>query len=125
MKIIKKSDLLLIPASLIVCVLVYFIMSRAGSAEPKKAEIYHENKLVFTVDLDAGTSETMVMPDNPNVVIEKSEDGSIRFSSSDCPDKVCVKTGKINLPGSVAVCLPNKTMIKVVSARSDIDIMAG
>ncbi len=38
----------------------------------------------------------------------------ICFMSADCPDRLCVKAGWINKPGQIAVCLPNRTLIKIV-----------
>ena len=32
---------------------------------------------------------------------------------ADCPDKICVKTGKIKNKGEQIVCLPNKLVVKV------------
>ena len=36
---------------------------------------------------------------------------SIRFLSSDCPDKVCVNTGFLREDLQVATCLPNRTTL--------------
>lgn len=44
------------------------------------------------------------------IVAEKNR---ICFLESDCPDKVCVKTGWLSHPGDIAVCLPNKLIIKL------------
>ena len=38
---------------------------------------------------------------------------SVSFESSDCPDKVCVNTGKLTKDGEWAACLPNKVFLKV------------
>ncbi|MDI6638910.1 MAG: NusG domain II-containing protein, partial [Bacillota bacterium] len=47
------------------------------------------------------------------VVVEIAEDGRARVRASDCPDKVCVKTGWIEHPGEVIVCLPNRVVVKI------------
>ncbi len=39
--------------------------------------------------------------------------GKVRMISSDCPDKVCVKTGRVSREGEVIVCLPNRVILKV------------
>lgn len=44
------------------------------------------------------------------IVAEKNR---ICFLESDCPDKICVKTGWLSQPGEIAVCLPNKIIIKL------------
>ncbi len=48
------------------------------------------------------------------IVAEKNR---IRFIESGCPDKICVKTGWISQPGEIAVCLPNKVIIKLEKKR--------
>ena len=40
-------------------------------------------------------------------------DGKAYVSYADCPDKVCVRTGKISLSGERIVCLPNRVEIFV------------
>ncbi|MBC7082580.1 MAG: NusG domain II-containing protein [Firmicutes bacterium] len=60
---------------------------------------------VMTVDVPADRGRT--------VVVEITEDGRARVRASDCPDKVCVKTGWIEHPGEVIVCLPNRVVVKI------------
>ncbi len=45
-----------------------------------------------------------------SIVAEKNR---ICFLESDCPDKICVKTGWLSHSGEIAVCLPNKIIIKL------------
>ena len=57
--------------------------------------------------------------------VEIAGDGeSVFFSSSDCPDKVCVNTGKLHFSGEWAACLPNKTVIKIFGRSGDTDVVA-
>jgi Uncharacterized protein conserved in bacteria len=49
------------------------------------------------------------------IVAEKNR---IRFLQSSCPDKVCVKTGWLSHPGEIAVCLPNKVIIKLEQSKN-------
>ena len=43
------------------------------------------------------------------------------MEDADCPDKVCVKTGKIKKPGQTIVCLPHRTVIEITGDNADID----
>lgn len=45
------------------------------------------------------------------------ENGGVRVKSSDCPDKICVKTGLVTAEYQSAVCLPNKVAVYVVSGN--------
>ncbi len=44
------------------------------------------------------------------------EDGTVRCADTDCPDKICVQTGKIFEEGSVIVCLPHRLIVSVEAA---------
>ncbi|MGI6743288.1 MAG: NusG domain II-containing protein [Eubacteriales bacterium] len=41
------------------------------------------------------------------------KDGSVFAAESGCPDRLCVKTGKINRPGETIVCLPAHIIIGI------------
>lgn len=61
------------------------------------------------------------------------ESGSVYVLDSDCPDRICVSSGRISEPGEMIVCLPAKIMITVeteadagsVRADGEIDAVAG
>ncbi|WP_297811067.1 NusG domain II-containing protein [uncultured Finegoldia sp.] len=51
---------------------------------------------------------------------------SVWISDSDCPDKLCILKGKIEKPGDVIVCLPNKLVVEVKASKqnkNDIDVV--
>ncbi|MFH1561996.1 MAG: NusG domain II-containing protein [Nitrospirota bacterium] len=41
----------------------------------------------------------------------------VRVVASTCPQKICVKMGWRNKNGDTIVCVPNKVVVKIVSAR--------
>jgi hypothetical protein len=41
------------------------------------------------------------------------EDGFLQVLSSPCPEKICVKSGKIHTPGEWIACLPNQVLITI------------
>ena len=51
------------------------------------------------------------------------EDGEAYLRYADCPDKVCVNTGKIKYEGQTIVCLPNKIAITVRGTANGVDII--
>ncbi len=68
-------------------------------------------KGVITVDVPAGRGH--------GAVVEIAGDGRARVRTSDCPDKVCVRTGWIEHPGEVIVCLPNRIVVKIQGGSED------
>lgn len=53
-----------------------------------------------------------------NVLIVK--DGEAYMSHADCPDKTCVRTGKISKTGQNIVCLPNKVYVSIIGAEESL-----
>lgn len=95
----------------------FVIMNNAGFNAPK-AEIYQNGKLIKTVELSESTEFTVTCAEGFNVITV--EDGKICVSSADCPDKVCVRQGKIS--GAVPiVCLPHRLEIRVVDGDDGVD----
>lgn len=58
--------------------------------------------------------------DGHRAVAEVAGDGRARMKESDCPDKVCVRTGWIAHPGQVIVCLPNKIVVRIEGGPQDV-----
>ncbi len=114
MKFFKRSDLILVSAIVIIGILSMFIYKYNFSDKPAKAEIYYKAKLVKTVELTKGEDLHFSIPQNENVVFHLEPDGTISFEKSDCPDKICVNTGKLHTVGQTAACLPNEIFLKIV-----------
>ncbi len=127
MKFIKKRDFIIIAVILLAACIFYFVYNMQSDKGTAKAEIYYESELVMTVMLNKNEDRAFKLPQNENVVFHLYEDGSIRFEESNCPDKVCIKSGKLRHIGSSAACLPNKVILKIVPVKdtdnNDVDII--
>ena len=49
----------------------------------------------------------------------KIKNHKVRVTHSDCPEKICVKTGWIHKTGEFIVCVPNKVIIKIDGEKHD------
>jgi len=67
--------------------------------------------------LDAETTLRVPGPLGETVVV--IEDGAVQVISSPCPEKICVKTGRISKPGQWIACLPNRVFISIQGRRSE------
>lgn len=119
MKFARKSDFFIIAAIVAVSALVWFLYTGLSAQPGKYAEIYYQSELVKTVDLSSGETGQFSIAQAPSVVFELYADGSIAFVSSDCPDKICIKSGKLSQAGEYAACIPNQLYIKIVSEGKD------
>lgn len=129
MKFFKKNDILIVAVLLIISLGVYVVYDNIYGQSETKAEIYYYSELVKTVELNAGEPIDFSITQEPDVVFHISEDGAIAFIESDCPDKVCIKTGALDSVGQYAACLPNGVVLKIVPAgersEDDPDIVVG
>lgn len=106
--------MILIAGILVASLIFYFVYHQLASKETAKAEIYYYSELVETVELGNGVDRTFSIPQDPHVIFHLYSDGSIRFEQSDCPDQVCVHTGRVSVVGEYAACLPNGIILKIV-----------
>jgi len=116
MKFFKKTDILIIAAIIAAALVAWLVYTNTAQDGAVMAEIYYYSTLVETVDLTPGHERTFSIPQNENVVFKVDDEGNIQFIESDCPDKICIKTGKIHMAGQSAACLPNGIVLKIVPA---------
>ena len=118
-RLFKKGDILLTALILIVCIALIFIPKLLSS--DLVATVYLDGETVETIKLsDVEKNFTFSPCDNVEIEVQKDR---IRFLSSDCPDKLCVKSGWLSSSGATSACLPEKVVITVSGEKSDFDIM--
>lgn len=119
MKLFKKNDIIIVLIALLAAFL-FMIPNLIGSNE-LIASIYVNGELKQKIELSAVENEYTLSPAN-GVVITVGK-GEIHFSSAECKDKLCVKTGKLDGAGQTAACLPSRVVISVTSQKSSNDVI--
>ena len=110
----KKNDLLLIGALLILCGIGAVFFFTHTDKEMRHAVITQDNVQLYDIPLTGHTgTEDIVIADGHGANTIRIEDESIAVVDADCPDLVCVKTGKASKRGDVIACLPHKLLIEV------------
>lgn len=107
-RFVKKTDVLIIISALALGAAAYMLAN--SGAKSSRAEVLHNNTVIKVIDLDH--DGTYAANGFENVTFEV-KNGAVRFSHSDCPDKICVKTGFIKNKGQSAVCLPNRLTLRI------------
>ena len=51
------------------------------------------------------------------------KDGKAYMADADCPDKLCVRQGKIHRNGETITCLPNKLTVTVIDEEGEVDLV--
>ena len=108
----RKINLTITVIILAVLLFIFMRYNVLGS----KAEIIYNGEVIDTLNLNYNIG--IMYNVSPEVAIDVS-DGKIRFIASDCPDKICVKTGYIQYLGESAACLPNKMIIRVIKGSEN------
>lgn len=120
--LLKKGDIVIIAAVLVISILL--VIPRFVSNYDVVAVIYVDGEEYERIELGAGIERTLTPDTQANVVI-KVKDSTIYFESSDCPDKLCVSSGKLTRAGETAACLPGGVVITLVGDSGGPDAITG
>ncbi len=119
---LTKGDIYLVAAILIIAVAGFAVFKLVnGGQGHKEAVIIQDGKVIRRMDLDFVKRPEEIKIDGDYTNIISVEQGRIRFTDADCPNRDCVKTGWISEKGTTAVCLPNRVIIKIEGVNEDID----
>ena len=82
----------------------------------------------FTVSTPDGTESYSLSDDTVFTVISNGvtlevtvSGGEVSVTDSDCPDRICVKTGRISKDGQSIVCIPARVVIRITGEGGDGD----
>lgn len=104
----SKADFFLILAVLAGAVLL-LLPQWLANGNTVVAEVTVNGETVQEIPLKQSDEKQQYILEN-GVVLE-TENGTIRFLESDCPEQACVHTGALARAGEVAACVPNKTVV--------------
>lgn len=121
---VKKGDIILFAVVLLLVVGGFGIITiykGIDDGEHNIAVIKQNDQIIATIDLDKiHEPQRIKLPGDYEEII-LVEKGKIRFEEADCPDLVCVRTGWLTQKGDMAVCLPNKAIIRIEGEKRDVD----
>ena len=104
-KLITKKDLILLSVVLLAGIVGILFMNSADKG--KSAEIIVDGKTTEIISLDELYEKQI------NDVVVCCENGEIFIKESDCPDKVCMRSGSISKSGESIICAPNRVAVKI------------
>ncbi len=112
--IFKKADILVLAVILFIAAAVYFF---TASDENASALIIVDGETLYELELSA-VYDTYIITLENGIEIEVGNH-EIRFLSSDCNGKECINCGSLSSSGDIAVCAPNKTVIKLIGENKN------
>ncbi len=113
----KKRDIILIIIVGIVILQGLILNKIFNSGRGNKIEIFVDNKLYREYPITANEKIKIKTKNGVNEI--SIHDKVVEMTHSNCPDKVCVNTGKISKPGQSIVCLPHRINIKIVGDEKE------
>lgn len=115
----KKRDLILIAAVLLASVLLFLIVELTQKDGARVVIRIDGEKVAEYSLLQDGSYE---LNGGTNTLVIK--DGYAYLSDATCPDKLCVRFGRISRTGEVITCLPNKLTVTVFGAKASVDLVS-
>ena len=117
-KILKKSDIFLIAAAIVVAIGIFFLTRPGGEAA--YIEVSQNGEIVEKLPL--GTDTVFEFSGNTFEI----KDEAARMIFADCPDGYCLGHAPISKDGESIVCLPNRVILAARSAeKPDLDDISG
>ena len=113
----NKNDIKLIIFIIIIGFVCIFLIN-FNKEEGNAIEVYYEDKLILSADLNIDNVYT-VDGKLGDVVIEV-KDRKVRVLKENSPRNICSREGYISDSSKPLICLPNKIIIKIVDS-SEID----
>ena len=74
-----------------------------------------ESTSVYPLD-----SDRTIEAEGPlGTTIVKIEEGVARVASSPCPNKLCIKSGRLSRKGDWSACMPNKVFVRITGTSAE------
>ena len=112
---IRALDALIFLFALLIIGLISIQTYVRGQGVPEITITGPQDQWVYPLDSEA----TVSVPGPLGETVVAIQDGSVRVVSSPCPEKICVKTGRISRPGQWIACLPNRVFVAIRGRRSE------
>ncbi len=110
------ADALVILSVLSVAALLFLCFLRGAASDPS------ENRLVIRTSSEVlsyplSVDRTVSLSSDGYTLTVEIRDGRARVSDSDCPDKICQRTGWISRKGETVICAPAAVRLTVTDRR--------
>lgn len=120
--LLKRRDIYLSLALIAVAAVLFLIFAPHGTGV---ATVQLNGSTLATVDLSQVQSAYEIPVGGAYPLTVLVEPGAISVKQASCPDKICVRTGKISSPGQTIVCLPDKLIISIAGQNKQADGITG
>lgn len=103
---------------------IIVIIKSMPSGDSLELTVRKNSAIIYSARLVDADDELICIDEEYNVYLLIESDG-VSVISSDCPDKVCVGTGKITRAGQSIVCLPSHISVELKGSETELDGVVG
>lgn len=112
----------MIGLTIVLSVGLYFGLNLFVDEGASIAQIYYNNQLVASLDLNIDSTLTLTKTKYPELLDDlevEVKDGKVRISKETSPNNICSKQGWSNSSTKPLVCLPNKVYVQIESQTQE------
>ena len=113
----RIADVSVIAFFLMVSLLLFLFLR--GGKEGSEVRVMVEGKEIGVYSLSKDREYSLNGGTNTLII----KDGKAYMTDADCPDKLCVRQGKISRNGETITCLPNKLTVTVIDEKGEVDLV--
>ena len=120
----KKNDMILAGAVLFTAG-VLFLAQKTGKAAGGSVVVWQGQERIASYPLDTDRTETIYGPAGGwNILV--IQNGEACLADADCPDRLCVKQGRIARTGQAITCLPHRLSVTIEDGQApELDDVSG
>lgn len=113
------ADVLVMLSVLLIAALLFLCFLRGAASDPS------ENRLVIRTSSEVlsyplSVDRTVSLSSDGYTLTVEIRDGRARVSDSDCPDKICQRTGWISRKGETVICAPAAVRLTVTDPKGGV-----
>ena len=117
----RKADIILFAAVLLIGIAGFFVLQKNSEAGVL-VRIVSEGKLQYELPLDSDGEYTVKTDHGYNIIC--IENGQVYVKEADCPNKDCMRYGKISGEGQMIICLPHRLVVSILSDEGGTDAVS-
>jgi len=85
--------------------------SAEGMQKPSGIRVFKNNEVILEKSFPANSESIDIDGEKGRVVLELSQNHSVRFTETSCKHKTCMNMGPISQAGQNLVCIPNRIAV--------------
>lgn len=112
-RLFGRTDIIIVVSVLLLAAVSLYIQSNSIKKTGLTAIVMKDGKVYKRILLDKVKTPYLLDVSGKYTETLLVENGRIRFKEATCPDKLCVSRGWLTEYGHIAICLPNKVLVKI------------